>query len=48
MCEWGAMRDEREADAVEGGGSALCATGAEDVDALKLDIVEYGGRQRGF
>ena len=37
MCEWGAILDEREAEVVEGGGKALCATGAVDVDAL-LDI----------
>ena len=34
MCECGAIREEREADAVDGGGKALCATGAEDVEAL--------------
>lgn len=33
MCECGAMREERDADVVEGGGSALCATGAEEVEA---------------
>ena len=44
MCEWGAMRDERPADAVGGGGTALWATGADD-DApavegfITLDIV---------
>lgn len=39
MCECGAIRDARAADVVEGGGSALCATGAEDVDA---DMKEGG------
>lgn len=34
MCEWVAIRDERAADAVDGGGSALWATGAEDVEAM--------------
>ena len=44
MCECGAMRDERPADAVGGGGTALWATGADD-DApaaegfITLDIV---------
>ena len=37
MCECGAILDEREAEVVEGGGNALCATGAVDVDAL-LDM----------
>ena len=43
MCEWGAIRDERLADEEGGGGTALCATGAEDeapADGLiTLDIV---------
>ena len=39
MCEWGAMRDERDAEVVAGGGTALCGTGPEDVEAL-LDILE--------
>ena len=34
MCEWGAIRDERDADAVAGGGTALCGTGPEDVEAF--------------
>ena len=37
MCEWGAIRDERAAEVVEGGGSALCATGVFEVEAL-VDI----------
>ena len=43
MCEWGAIRDERLAEEEGGGGTALCATGAEDeapADGLiTLDIV---------
>lgn len=44
MCEWGAMRDERVAEVVGGGGTALWATGAEEeapaVEAfITLDIV---------
>lgn len=34
ICECGAIREERAADAVDGGGKALCATGAEDVEAM--------------
>jgi hypothetical protein len=29
------MREDRDADAVEGGGRALCATGAVDVEAFE-------------
>jgi hypothetical protein len=36
MCEWGAIREERPAEGAEGGGMALCATGA-DVDGVELD-----------
>ena len=38
MWECGAIRDERDADVVDGGGKALCATGVEEVDGLP-DIV---------
>lgn len=39
ICECGAIRDDRAADVVDGGGRALCATGVED-EALKVvDIV---------
>ena len=34
ICEWGAIRDERWADVLDGGGRALCATGADEDDAL--------------
>ena len=33
ICECGAIRDARAAEVVDGGGNALCATGADDVDA---------------
>ena len=36
MCEWGAMRDERDAEVVAGGGTALRGTGPEDVEAMLL------------
>lgn len=44
MCEWGAIREDRVAEAVGGGGTALWATGADEeapaVDVLMtLDIV---------
>lgn len=48
MCECGAIREEREADAVDGGGKALCATGAEDVEALPDIVVAVRGRVCGW
>lgn len=50
ICECGAIREERVADAVGGGGTALCATGAEDeapaVDAfITVDMVEDMGEE---
>jgi len=45
MCEWGAIRDERPAEDVEGGGNALWATGA-DVDAVELEAFMGGNSEK--
>jgi hypothetical protein len=47
MCECGAILDERDADVVEGGGRALCATGAEDVEALPDMVAVVSSRSKG-
>ena len=47
MWEWGAMRDERVAEAEGGGGTALWATGAED-EAPAVEVfmtLDMMGRQ---
>ena len=44
MCECGAIRDERDAEVVDGGGRALCATGVDDVDGLPDIVILRGER----
>lgn len=36
MCECGAILDERAEDDADGGGSALCGTGADEFEAILL------------